>query len=114
MEERTIQAIQNFPIPNTKEDILEFMTLCMSNSGADNSVQNPIQKAWMAKMKQTIAKVQVSMPNDKDAQMLIWQYNQMIEEGNSKIKNFFKWMGIIWGGLFLFGLILAGLIQIFH
>ena len=56
------------------------MTLCMSNSGADNSVQNPIQKAWMAKMKQTIAKVQVSMPNDKDAQMLIWQYNQMIED----------------------------------
>lgn len=54
------------------------------------------------------------MPNDKDAQMLIWQYNQMIEEGNSKFKNFFKWMGIIWGGLFLFGLILAGLIQIFH
>ena len=90
------------------------MTLCMSNSGADNSVQNPIQKAWMAKMKQTIAKVQVSMPNDKDAQMLIWQYNQMIEEGNSKSKNIFKWMGIILGGLFLFGLILAGLIQIFH
>ena len=38
VEERTIQAIQNFPIPNTKEDILEFMTLCMSNTNTNLSL----------------------------------------------------------------------------
>lgn len=101
VKERTIQAIQNFPIPNTKEDILEFMTLCISNSGADQAEQNSIQKAWMAKMKQTISKVQVSMPNDKDAQMLIAQYDDMVEEGKAKFRTYLKWVAIFFGTLLL-------------
>lgn len=93
VEDRTIQAIQNFPIPNTKEDLLEFMTLCISNSNADDDSQNSIQKAWMAKMKQAITKVQVSMPNDQDAQMLIDQYEEMVEEGKAKAKR--NWIIVI-------------------
>lgn len=114
VEARTIQAIQNFPIPNTKEDILEFMTLCISNSNADSMNQNSIQEAWMAKMRQTITKVQVSMSNDKDAQTLIEQYNQMVEEGKAKYKKFCKWFAISVAGLFLFALVLGWLQELFH
>lgn len=48
------QLIRNFPIPNAKEDIIEFMILASSNIlGEDN--QN-ISSAWLAKFEQAYQK----------------------------------------------------------
>lgn len=78
---RIDQAIQNFPIPNTKEDLIEFLTLCISNSHSNNS------DAWKNKLKQVIAKAKVMLPDDEDVQSILRQYDEDTEkEKKSNIK----------------------------
>ena len=51
--ERKIAYIQSFPIPNTKEEIFEFMILAASNMDAD---ENEFTSAWTAKFEQAYQK----------------------------------------------------------
>ena len=58
-----ISLIQNFPIPNTKEDIFEFMILAASNfeeqySNSDDR-QKVISKAWVSKINQGYQKAKI-------------------------------------------------------
>lgn len=56
--------IRNFPIPNSKEDILEFMILASSNIlGEDN---RDIYEAWLAKFEQAYQKSLLLFRADKD------------------------------------------------
>lgn len=56
--------IRNFPIPNSKEDILEFMILASSNIlGEDN---RDIYEAWLAKFEQVYQKSLLLFREDKD------------------------------------------------
>ena len=69
-DEQKINLIRNFAIPNTKEDILEFMILASSNidmklygteTGTDETgAQRAISDAWMAKFEQAYRKAQIS------------------------------------------------------
>ena len=77
LNDRTAQLIQNFPIPNTREDLIEFLTLCIGNSKADSIMldgNDPVTPAWRKKLQQVIAKVKVALPNDQQAQELIEEY----------------------------------------
>ena len=69
--------IQTFPIPNTKEDLLEFLILAKSNvSGisigfvdkliGSQSHRINYKKAWLAKCEQVIMKARFSMKDDKN------------------------------------------------
>lgn len=56
--------IRNFPIPNAKEDIIEFMVLASSNLlGEDNK---DIFEAWLAKFEQCYQKAIIVFQNDND------------------------------------------------
>ncbi len=56
--------IRNFPIPNTKEDIIEFMILASSNIlGEDDQ---DIYEAWLAKFEQAYQKAQLLFSGDPD------------------------------------------------
>ena len=48
--------IQNFPIPNTKEDILEFALLISANVNTKNTIPNIVLKAWIGKLDQVYQK----------------------------------------------------------
>lgn len=67
---RKVQTIKNFPIPNTKEDLIEMLTLCHANA-EDSGSEPMLQKAWKAKTEQVISKAQIVLRGDKDAQFLI-------------------------------------------
>lgn len=60
-----IILLRNFPIPNTKEDIFEFMILASSNLcgtgtyGAENSVQQGEFDAWLTKFEQSFQKAKL-------------------------------------------------------
>lgn len=84
IDNRINQAIQNFPIPNTKEDIIEFLTLCLSNSSAY------ISNAWDNKFQQVIAKAKIMLPNDADIQAILDQY----EEERRNVNKLWKKIGI--------------------
>lgn len=96
LNDRTAQLIQNFPIPNTREDLIEFLTLCIGNSKADSIMldgNDPVTPAWRKKLQQVIAKVKVALPNDQQAQELIEEYEGKRE--NSKKKGKKNAIGIV-------------------
>lgn len=59
---RKINLITNFPVPNTKEDIMEFVLLIRSNL-QDTSNDN-IYFAWAAKLEQLYQKARIMLPSD--------------------------------------------------
>ena len=56
--------IRNFPIPNTKEDIFEFMILASSN--IDERPNKEVFNAWIAKFEQCYQKAKLSFKQDSD------------------------------------------------
>lgn len=70
--DRKIQLIENFAIPNTKEDLIEFAMLCESHlSGMTAGADQKVQLAWKKKAKQIIAKANLLFPSDKDVEVVI-------------------------------------------
>lgn len=70
---RQISALTAFPVPNTKEDLLEFLSIASSEAGKKASWfvgagQHPdyiLKKAWLSKCEQVIKKARFSMKDDK-------------------------------------------------
>lgn len=72
---KKITIIGNFPIPTTKEDILEFLSMAVPQSkftfrdrlrhGTSNSKEERLAKAWRAKSEQVIMKAKFSINDDK-------------------------------------------------
>lgn len=69
---RQISAISSFPIPNTKEDLLEFLSISSSEAQKKLSFfimhAHPdamLKKAWKSKCEQIIMKARFSMKDDK-------------------------------------------------
>lgn len=76
--------IQNFPIPNTKEDILEFLSLAIplakkkgnlfTASNDSISEHNEMAPTWKTKCEQIIMKAKFSMKEDKETLSEIMSY----------------------------------------
>jgi predicted RNA-binding Zn-ribbon protein involved in translation (DUF1610 family) len=87
---RKIAIISSFPIPNSKGDILEFLSISVSNSeiftvkqmfnGYERNKHNALAIAWLNKSKDIIIKARFSMKDDK----------KTLEE----IENYAKQLGI--------------------
>lgn len=61
IEQKTMM-IRNYPIPNAKEDIIEFMILASSNINGE--VDKNIFEAWVAKFEQAYHKAQITLQQD--------------------------------------------------
>lgn len=62
--EQKDRMIRNFPVPNTKEDIIEFMILASSNILGED--ERDIYEAWLAKFEQTYQKALILFSGDSD------------------------------------------------
>lgn len=78
-----IQIIQNYPVPNTKEDLLEMLTLCAANADA-SALPTSLRNAWQAKTNQLISKVEITLKGDKDATQLISKISRSREKKKKK------------------------------
>ena len=89
---RKIQIISNFPVPNTKEPLLEFLTLGISKATpikkgffskatVAEDEHNALASAWKSKIDQVVMKAKISMREDK---ALLGEMEQMISQLNSK------------------------------
>lgn len=75
-DEQKISLIRSFSIPNTKEDILEFMILAASNidlklyglgnQGVITASQRAVSDAWLAKFEQAYEKASISFAGSSD------------------------------------------------
>lgn len=77
----TISLIRNFPIPNAKEDVIEFMILAASNFSVENSLSDTgmrkeISDAWYAKFEQCYQKATLLFKNDEDFAKIEKIYDQ--------------------------------------
>ncbi len=124
-ESEKISVIRNFPIPNTKEDIFEFMILASSNfeteSSREGNIQKEISQAWSAKIEQSYQKASLLFGNDEDFLKIQNVYDQIYEKINAQTqyakKNFVVNLALrtigLWGGLVIF--IIAILVELlFH
>lgn len=75
-DQKIITLIRNFPIPNTKEDLLEFLVLAASNinlkrydeydSNAITSTEKAVSDAWKAKFDQAYEKAKLSFGREPE------------------------------------------------
>lgn len=72
--EKISTAIQNFPIPNTKADLMEFIIIMKSKM--DNDF-DPYSSVYRTKYKECIDKAKLLFPNDKDFESLLQEDKKM-------------------------------------
>ena len=88
--EEKINIIRNFPIPNTKEDICEFMFLAASNFDENYYVSHlnveDISDAWLAKINQCYRKAELIIDEDTDLLKIKQLYEKINLKINEKIK----------------------------
>lgn len=82
--------IRNFPVPNTKEDIIEFMILATSN--IDEDLSGDISEAWHSKVEQIYKKADVVFKNQPELVDISNLYNQALiklkkEKNRLKVRN---------------------------
>ncbi len=107
-----IVVIQSFPIPNNKEDILEFMILastCFDSKEnlTGSGVKKDISDAWLAKVEQSYQKAKLLFFNDTDFSKIQKVYEQTYNKvkisadtvKKTELRNIvFETIGL-WGGL---------------
>lgn len=64
-ESQRLAIIQNFPVPNTKEDLFEFLIMAAANTGKEKTGQES-GKAWEAKLEQCYQKAKLSFSNEPE------------------------------------------------
>ena len=92
IQARKIQVISNFPVPNAKEPLLEFLTLGISKATpikkgfwdtltSAEKDHNALVPAWKSKFDQIVMKAKMSMNEDKSLLTII---DNMVNQLNSK------------------------------
>lgn len=90
--------IQTFPIPNSKEDVIEFIVLAMSNAdtevldslaknGANWAARNIISEAWISKLEQAYQKAKILFgenPEFTGLQAMYEKKQKEIKKGRQK------------------------------
>lgn len=59
-----LSIIRTFPIPNTKEDLLEMLTMATSNAYENGNIIGDVEKAWIQKVDQIYSKIQICAGDD--------------------------------------------------
>jgi hypothetical protein len=84
VDKKKMEIISNFPIPTTKNDILEFLSLAVpkakqngnfiTKNSPENKMHNEFVPVWKTKCEQIIMKAKFSMKEDKKALEEIMHY----------------------------------------
>lgn len=75
------QIISSFPVPNSKEDIMEFLSMAISGikSSSGTNASNIIRDAWLSKSEQLVIKAKLSFQNDSQIQAYILEFEKIIK-----------------------------------
>ena len=81
LQDEKVSLIRNYPIPNAKEDIWEFMFLSATN--ILNDVPSELRKAWYAKFNQCYQKAKIILDEHE-----LQQVTMLYEETSKKYRAF--------------------------
>lgn len=80
-DKQKIEIIKGFPVPNTKEDIFEFMFLASTNFDASyyatHLQEDDISDAWLIKIEQCYKKAKLVLKDESDLNEIQTIYNQI-------------------------------------
>ena len=89
-DEQKISLIRSFSIPNTKEDIFEFMILAASNidlklyglgnQGVITASQRAVSDAWLSKFEQAYEKASFSFATSPDFRVIKDIYDKKLKQ----------------------------------
>ena len=96
-DEKIASLVRNFVVPNTKEDIFEFMLLASGNIDAKllagkkgvEGLSEMVVNAWHSKFEQTYQKAKITFGNDPDFKKIQEVYDLKNQE-IKKAKSFFS------------------------
>ena len=78
--------ISSFPIPNTKEDILEFLLLASSNIDV-KTTHDIVTQAWLQKLEQVYQRAQITIRNTNEFKQAKFIYDSKQKELGKQKKN---------------------------
>ena len=90
VDEQKVNVIKNYPIPNTKEDIKEFMILAATNldpalyTTTSKIAKKALTSAWRMKMEQAYQKAKMSFGASSDFNSVQKIYNEKIVKPRRK------------------------------
>ncbi len=99
-DRQVLALIRTYPIPNTIEDIVEFMHLAIANINVSiskktiwnsdewsgKSIEKDLSNAWVAKMQQIYGKAELSFPNEPAFHWIQKTYFEKMKELGIKVK----------------------------
>lgn len=98
--------IINFSVPNTREDILEFMILASSNIDVKKGIDDDVTKAWLSKFEQVYDKAKILMGNNPSFAQIKYIYDRKRAEiKNRKFKGLAIACFVVGGYISLFSLL---------
>ena len=106
--EEKASLIINYSVPNTREDILEFIILASSNIDAKEDQWGIVRKAWITKLDQVYRKAELSMGDSED----FAQIKKIYERKKNDLSRKKKIVAISITAFCICGLLVAGLILI--
>lgn len=120
IDEQKIDLIRNFPIPNTKEDVIEFIVYAAANVdlkvyGADSSryqmldpARRELSDAWLAKLEQADQKAELLLGNDPEYISVRNVYEKKLKEiKKQKRQILYIVFGTLGAVLLMFGLVIT-------
>ncbi len=82
---RKAAVIKSCPVPNSKDDLIELLTLCSTNYTP--SVSDPYESsAWKSKYKQVRAKAKLLLKNDPDLEQVLQETDKAVKHNGMKRK----------------------------
>ncbi len=116
---RKASCITSYPIPNTKEDIVEFMMMASANvnarvyDGSNGYVpegQKVVADAWMSKMDQAYEKAKLLLNNDAEIDQIERIYLSVNKRVKSEKTRIWRLLGIIYGVIIGFVVLVVALL----
>lgn len=104
--------VSSFPIPTTKEDLLEFLITMTSKEKVTGHFdpERPLKEAYRAKMDECIMKARISFPNDPVMQQVVAEAQAALDVPLKNItKVILTYIAIGFGIMFVLALILIAL-----
>ena len=107
IQQKQASIISSFPVPNTKEDLMEFlisMTAAEKNLGQYAPGERALKEAYRSKMQECVTKARISFANDTMMQQIIAESQAVL---NTPLKSTTMYVLKIVGAVFAVLLILA-------
>lgn len=97
-DQEKANLIINFPVPNAKEDMLEFMIMASSNINVKKGVDDEVSKAWLHKMEQICQRAKMTMNSSDMIQIKSFYDNKKHEIRSKKLRRVL----LVIGGILLY------------